>query len=360
MCAMIAATLTALLAWRAPLRPPATAAAAPLFSTPRPVARTIVLQATGQSSPEDEATVTAAAVVPLVVSRFFTVRVTSMIVCTLAAFTAAFSRLERWSVPDAAYFVCSTATTIGFGDLRPASHAGRALTVMLACCGVGLLGNLVSATLTEWERTVQSVPQTSTQQRWRMWRAWDRLGLWYKAVAQFAMLMIIGVLGLRFFEHPASRQTWTGAAYLVAGTLTTAGLGDLVPSSRAAKNFVALYSLVGTIAFARLVGRIALRPLEEKVRAAQKDILSSYGWPLTEDSLAALARGPLVKRLGLSQDDDFCTRNEYSLLMLMQQGKVSENDLLEVRAAFNALDADGSGRLTQRDLELLQYMRDFS
>ena len=40
--------------------------------------------------------------------------------------------------------------------------------------------------------------------------------------------------------------------------------------------------------------------------------------------------------------------------MLVQQGKISEEDLREVREAFDALDADGSGKLTRSDLEMLR------
>ena len=52
-------------------------------------------------------------------------------------------------------------------------------------------------------------------------------------------------------------------------------------------------------------------------------------------------------RCGLAGD-------EYSLLLLVQQGKISEEDLREVREAFDALDADGSGKLTRSDLEMLR------
>lgn len=67
-----------------------------------------------------------------------------------------------------------------------------------------------------------------------------------------------------------------------------------------------------------------------------------------------LSRGPLVKRLGLSRSDAYCSRDEYSLLLLVQQGKISEDDLREVREAFDSLDVDKSGILWSKDLELLR------
>lgn len=241
------------------------------------------------------------------VHRSFTVKIGCILVITLTVFTAAFVRLERWSVCDAAYFVCSTAATIGFGDLRPVGRAGRALTCLLGCCGVGLLGTLVSAMLESKLFGDQRKPKSTGIAAF-----WNRLGLWAKAGINFSALMLFGVLGLRLCEPTAVRPSFFAAAYMVAGTLTTAGLGDVVPVSRAAKSFIALYSVAGTIAFSQVVGRIALQPLIQERRASQREVLASYGSELTEDTLAVLARGPLVKRLGLSESDNFCSRKSLS------------------------------------------------
>ena len=114
-----------------------------------------------------------------------------------------------------------------------------------------------------------------------------------------------------------------------------------------------------------------------------------------------MCSGPLVKKLGLSDNDAACTRDQFTLLTLVMQGKarprpsslpplppplatsrrlrkpdkpalepasshwapsprhsatpkVSERDLDECRAAFAALDATRSGRLTTEDLEAWQ------
>jgi hypothetical protein len=281
-----------------------------------------------------------AVLTPPALSRFFTLRVATLLLALLGGFTAAFVRLERWSWVDAAYFVATTMSTIGFGDVRPAGATGMVLTCVLACCGVGVLGNLVSDTLAEWLRTPE-VREVGTEEgegggderRWDRVcrRRLARLGAWPRALIHFSLLMLVGVVGVRASEPAASRPSWASAAYLVTGALTTAGLGDVVPRSAAAKAFLSAYSLAGTLAFTRLVGRLALRPLEAERRAKQREVLGSYGERLTEGSLAALARGPVVKRLGLSQSDDFCSREEFMLLLLVQQGKVSEDDLDEVR-----------------------------
>ena len=84
----------------------------------------------------------------------------------------------------------------------------------------------------------------------------------------------------------------------------------------------------------------------------------AHGLPGYRFALEVLSRGPLVKRLGLSQDDTYCTRDEYTLLLLLQQGKVSEEDLRETRESFDRLDVDGTGKLSVNDLVMGQGVLD--
>lgn len=77
---------------------------------------------------------------------------------------------------------------------------------------------------------------------------------------------------------------------------------------------------------------------------------SQYGASLSAETLDTLARGELVTELGLSQSKTYCTKNEFTLLLLLQQGIVSGDDIQRCREAFARLDADGSGRLDEADL----------
>lgn len=298
---------------------------------------------------------------PVVVTSFFTYRVVGAIASATGVFTAAFVALERWHPADAFYFVVTTAATIGFGDMQPTRSISRFLVCLIGCGGVGVFGGLLGGLLGEWTReTPETVDETSSKPkqllsalnlRWR-WLS----STWTRVVLQTSVLLALGVLGLRVFERPAP-PSWADAAYLIIGALTTAGLGDVVPVTRASKVFVGFYSIVGTLAFTRVVGAVALRPLEAARRAAQKAVLKRYGSKLTEESLEMLARGPLVKRLGLSADDSSCSRDEFTLLTLVEQGKISESDLAECRKAFDALDVTGEGRLDRDDLEALDLLR---
>lgn len=68
-----------------------------------------------------------------------------------------------------------------------------------------------------------------------------------------------------------------------------------------------------------------------------------------------LATGPLVQRLNLSYQQnptglDECTREMFSLAMLVRLGKVTEEDIKQTFAAFRKLDIHDEGVLNSRSI----------
>ena len=96
-----------------------------------------------------------------------------------------------------------------------------------------------------------------------------------------------------------------------------------MPRTAASKLFLAAYAPLAVLLFARVVGALALLPLEAAKAQAQRAVLSRYAEGLTAKTLDEIARGPVVTRLGLSADDSCCTRDEFTLLTLVLQGKVA-------------------------------------
>ncbi|QNE78430.1 two pore domain potassium channel family protein [Streptomyces finlayi] len=50
---------------------------------------------------------------------------------------------------DAAWWVCATLTTVGYGDVSPVTPGGRAVAVLLMVCGLALLG-AVTGSFSSW------------------------------------------------------------------------------------------------------------------------------------------------------------------------------------------------------------------
>jgi voltage-gated potassium channel len=64
---------------------------------------------------------------------------TSLVVLTLVGGTIFYSLEEGWSVVDAFYFSVTTLTTVGLGDLTPATTFGKLFTVVYIFAGLSII-----------------------------------------------------------------------------------------------------------------------------------------------------------------------------------------------------------------------------
>jgi len=56
-------------------------------------------------------------------------------------------RMEKWGRFDTLYWSFITATTVGYGDIRPVRRVSKALSVLIALTGIMFTGILVAMTL---------------------------------------------------------------------------------------------------------------------------------------------------------------------------------------------------------------------
>ena len=54
-------------------------------------------------------------------------------------------RLERWSRLDSFYWAFVTATTLGYGDLRPSQTRSKVIALLIAFLGLILTGIVIAA-----------------------------------------------------------------------------------------------------------------------------------------------------------------------------------------------------------------------
>jgi len=95
-------------------------------------------------------------------------------------------------------------------------------------------------------------------------------------------------------------------------------------------------------------------PLELRKRRIERAILTQFGDHLDDAALRELATGPVITRLRLSANRadglDECTREMFSLAMLVRLGKVTEHDIRETFAAFRHLDVNNDGVLNSKSI----------
>ena len=74
-------------------------------------------------------------------------------------------RREGWSRSDALYFSFVTATTLGYGDFRPARRATKFLAVTIALIGIVFTGIIVAIALHSATRAFETTHASSTLSR---------------------------------------------------------------------------------------------------------------------------------------------------------------------------------------------------
>ncbi len=72
-----------------------------------------------------------------------------LVVITLLGGTIFCTLEEGWSVVDAFYFSVTTLTTVGFGDLAPATTFGKLFTVVYIFAGLGLIVGFINTVAQE-------------------------------------------------------------------------------------------------------------------------------------------------------------------------------------------------------------------
>jgi len=76
-------------------------------------------------------------VAPLLVFLSFVIIVLGQIVC----------HIEKWNKFDGLYWSFITATTVGYGDIRPLKKVSKALSVLIAFVGLMLTGIMIAVSL---------------------------------------------------------------------------------------------------------------------------------------------------------------------------------------------------------------------
>ena len=145
--------------------------------------------------------------------------------------------------------------------------------------------------------------------------------------------------------------------FVGAGLLTvrqTVGYGDIVPVTKGGKLFATVYILVAGTMLLNNMSMISMIPLELRKRRIERAVLTQFGDELDDAALRELATGPLVQKLRLTANRadglDECTREMFSLAMLVRLGKVTESDILDSFAAFRRLDVNDEGVLNSKSI----------
>lgn len=125
---------------------------------------------------------------------------------------------------------------------------------------------------------------------------------------------------------------------------TTIGFGDLTPQTPAARLFAVLYIPLTIAAAGEFLSGITMALLRRRQRQVYERQLEK---DLTIEHLKVMD----------ANNDGKISREEYVQFMLIEMGRVSQNELDELFHQFDRLDVTASGYLDNEDLKLMAKLR---
>jgi len=250
----------------------------------------------------------------------------------------------RSRVVDALYFCVVTMTTVGYGDLVPASDAAKLLACAFAFAGVALVGTFLSKAADYLVEKQEALLFRALHLR----RAGDRRALRdmeankvrYKLYTSAALLAAALVSGTAFLVEVEGMRP-VDAFYCVCATVTTLGYGDRSFSSVPGRVFAAAWITVSTVVVALFFLYAAELGAERRQRALAQWVLRRR--TTCTDLEAADMDGD--HRVGAA---------DFVLYKLKELGKISQEEIAEFLEEFDQLDADNSGTLSPHDLIVAQ------
>eukprot|EP01119_Soliformovum_irregulare_P005004 TRINITY_DN162_c0_g1_i1.p1 TRINITY_DN162_c0_g1~~TRINITY_DN162_c0_g1_i1.p1 ORF type:complete len:308 (+),score=63.96 TRINITY_DN162_c0_g1_i1:953-1876(+) len=261
-----------------------------------------------------------------------------VIICYLGLGMLFYTQVEGWTAVDSFYFTIITLTTVGYGDLHPTKPWSKVFTMFFIIMGISMAGYALGMVGT-WFLTRQ-------QKREKL----RNPGVGYdvrppksfiSAAAKkllLSALALIATLALGTLTiHYIDDLNWLDAIYWTVVTCSTVGYGDIAPKSPGSRLFASFYILIGAALVLSSLGRFADVFVQIQQKKAIDKILKRK---LTSCTLVDMD----IDGNGSVSEQEFV---EY---MLVKTGRISVEEIREIKEQFKTLDVDGSGELNEQDL----------
>jgi hypothetical protein len=228
------------------------------------------------------------------------------------------------TVIDAIYLTAQIVTTVGYGDLTPASDPGRVFMAFYVLSGVILISAILQQLLlcifdTNHSEPSETTPSSAVPVSF--------LGKYHETVMSTLPVILCISFGTLFFGFcPGEEKTIFEAFYMTIITLVTVGFGAYHPITQIGKLVGACWMVVGVACFGTAV--VSVTDYLQKARASIR----------TQAATMDLFREIDTDGSGT------INRAEFLAFELIRSG-VAKQKADEALAKFDELDVDGSGSL---------------
>lgn len=282
-----------------------------------------------------------------------------------------FHKLEDLKYLDALYFSLVTFTTVGYGDFSPQTQEGKVFTCLYVFIGLLLVTQVVDRIVDKmliqkgemmtdkivnsWfhhhnnnnnfeeaqERTNTTAVDTlnvNTPKHFPFNTAFESKYIVPQALfmssVYIALIVAVGTMYFYFYDN----DSLVDSVYLSVMTVSTVGYGDVTPKSWFSKAFTCLYSILGTLAFARIVSQFIEVVTEHRFAEKNKKLLESSSF-----DVETLIKADV-------NNDDRVTKNEFTLFRLRQMDLIPSEVEKRIEKQWKRMDRDGDGELSVSDL----------
>jgi hypothetical protein len=273
--------------------------------------------------------------------------------------TGAADESVGWTALDCLYFAVVVVTTVGYGDLLPATDGARLFTTVYLLFALIIAGMAISQIMDQVANYLEERAHASDElfvdpEKKRQERLKDFIE---KVFTFFAVLMVgtaVTALGKDWEEDwsgedPGNR--WVNGLYYTTVTLTTVGFGDFKPAQSWEKVYKIIMMIVGIPVFGSCLSAFSALVFSEE-RESKKLRLVKGGFNIAKFDKFNEFANELARFGGGNQGaDDRISRFEFLSFVLVANGVVDMRQIRDAMRNFDDLDRDKGGFITKTDIE---------
>ena len=272
-----------------------------------------------------------------------------------------FTNVQGLSSIDAVYFMVVTLSTVGYGDISPATDGLKWFTVFWIFVAVIFVFpqvvTVISRITAKWTKygryllerlnppALIDIDGDGTPDFKLPDRAW-----WYYSknmVPSIAMMMTIQIIAATVFVA-IENWTFSDAFYHCLVTATTVGYGDMSIASDSGKIWACVQILVSVALLGEIISTLDTLRDDFRQRGRRMEQLHNKMNPNLAENLIATCEKLQDPR---AQMGDGVTQMQFMVSMLVESGVFDASELDGIRNIFAKANVDDEGMLSKEDLK---------